>query len=100
MDFSDKQLTCADCGKEFVFSSNEQEFYQSKGFTNTPKYCAACRQLRKAARHESSGVPGAQRQMHTVTCAQCGKQTEIPFEPRGDRPVYCRDCYNKLNSRR
>ena len=35
-----------------------------------------------------------QRQMYTVECAECGKETQVPFEPKGDRPVYCRDCFN------
>jgi CxxC-x17-CxxC domain-containing protein len=30
-----------------------------------------------------------------ATCAACGKQTDLPFKPRGDRPVYCRDCFRK-----
>jgi len=33
------------------------------------------------------------RQLYSVKCASCGKQTEVPFKPSGDRPVYCRDCY-------
>jgi CxxC-x17-CxxC domain-containing protein len=33
--------------------------------------------------------------MYPATCAQCGKQTEVPFQPRGDKPVYCRDCFDK-----
>lgn len=35
------------------------------------------------------------RQLYSVTCAACGKQTQVPFKPSGDRPVYCRDCYLK-----
>lgn len=31
--------------------------------------------------------------MYPATCAACGKETEVPFEPKEDRPVYCRDCY-------
>ncbi|MBQ1621661.1 MAG: hypothetical protein II093_04285, partial [Selenomonas sp.] len=38
---------------------------------------------------------GEQRQMYKVICADCGKETEVPFEPKDDRPVYCRDCFNK-----
>jgi CxxC-x17-CxxC domain-containing protein len=37
----------------------------------------------------------AKRQMFPVVCGDCGKDTEVPFEPRGDRPVYCRDCFTK-----
>lgn len=35
------------------------------------------------------------REMHKVTCADCGKETEVPFKPDADRPVYCRECYQK-----
>lgn len=47
----DKVLTCADCGKEFVWTAGEQEFYQEKGFTNVPKRCRECRNARKASRN-------------------------------------------------
>ncbi len=33
--------------------------------------------------------------MHKATCAECGKECEVPFKPDGSRPVYCRDCYAK-----
>ncbi len=35
------------------------------------------------------------REMHKATCADCGKECEVPFKPSQDRPVYCRDCWNK-----
>lgn len=35
------------------------------------------------------------RQMHKVTCSECGQETEVPFKPDGTRPVYCRECYQK-----
>jgi len=35
------------------------------------------------------------REMHKVTCADCGKEAEVPFKPDGTRPVYCKDCYGK-----
>lgn len=41
-----------------------------------------------------------EREMHKVTCAECGAETEVPFEPDGKRPVYCRDCYRKRKPRR
>ena len=40
------------------------------------------------------GRPGP-REMHKATCADCKKECEVPFEPSGDRPVYCRDCFSK-----
>ncbi|HEY41359.1 MAG TPA: zinc-binding protein [Dehalococcoidia bacterium] len=94
MSFEDKSIQCADCGESFIHSAEEQELFQSRGYTNEPKRCPACRQARKADRF--SGGYRAPRQMFRVVCAECGKDTEVPFEPRGDRPVYCSDCYRKV----
>ena len=92
MSFEDKTLQCADCGATFTFDAGEQEFFASKGYTNEPKRCPACRQARKAGRY------GSPRPMFDVVCAECGKETQVPFEPRGDRPVYCRECYSKMKA--
>jgi len=43
---------------------------------------------------------GPPREMHKVTCAECGKETEVPFKPDGTRPVYCKDCYQKHRPKR
>jgi len=40
-----------------------------------------------------AGTDQLGRQLYDVKCAKCGKQTQVPFKPSGDRPVYCRDCY-------
>jgi len=97
MGFQDKTLQCADCGTSFTFGAQEQELFASRGYTNEPKRCPTCRQARKS---QSSGYNGGygnrSRQMFPATCAQCGKDTQVPFEPRLDRPVYCSDCYNKV----
>src|SRR5262249_39168252 len=53
--FLDKTLTCRDCGRQFVFSSGEQQFYKSRGLTNEPGRCPECRRARKAARGEGGG---------------------------------------------
>jgi len=47
MSFEDKSMTCSDCGASFTFTAGEQEFYESKGFTNEPKRCVPCRQAKK-----------------------------------------------------
>ena len=52
--YNDKNLTCADCGQEFVFTASEQDFYAQRGFTE-PRRCASCRASRKAARNSDSG---------------------------------------------
>jgi CxxC-x17-CxxC domain-containing protein len=98
MSFTEKSIVCADCGKTFAFTVEEQEFYASKNLTNDPKRCPTCRQARKAERTGGDGSNYSSRgprQMYPVTCGQCGAQTQVPFQPRGDKPVYCRDCYTK-----
>ena len=97
MSFEDKSIQCADCSATFTFSSGEQEFYATKGYTNEPKRCPACRQARKTERNgNGNGGYNSSRQMYAVTCASCGKDTQVPFEPRGDSPLYCSDCYRKV----
>jgi CxxC-x17-CxxC domain-containing protein len=101
MSYQDKSLQCADCGTTFTFSAEDQEYFQSKGYVNEPKRCPDCRRSRKADRNGFSGSTfGASRQMYPATCAECGKSTEVPFQPRGDKPVYCSDCYRKISPRR
>ena len=95
MSFEDKTIQCSDCGVTFTHSAEDQEFFQSKGYTNEPKRCSPCRQARKTERFGNNSY-SSQRQMHPVTCAECGKETEVPFEPRGDKPVYCSNCYRKV----
>ena len=97
MSFEDRELQCADCGATFTFTAGEQEFFASKGYTNDPKRCPSCRQARKAERSGGMGYGGeSRRQMYPAVCAECGKETEVPFQPRNDRPVYCRDCYRTI----
>jgi CxxC-x17-CxxC domain-containing protein len=95
MGFQDKSLKCADCGSTFTFTSAEQEFYSTKGFTNEPKRCQSCRQAKKSQR-SGGGSRSGPRQMFPTTCTQCGKDTEVPFQPREGTPVYCSDCYSKV----
>ena len=89
--YTDKILICRECGQEFVFTAGEQEFYAEKGFRNEPTHCKECRDKRKAQMNKG----GAQQKMYTAICADCGKECTVPFEPRGDRPIYCRECFAK-----
>ncbi|MFA6807660.1 MAG: zinc-ribbon domain containing protein [Eubacteriales bacterium] len=93
--FEDKILTCRDCGEEFTFSASEQEFFAEKGFTNEPGRCPACRAAKKQQNRGGSGggYGRQQREMFPAVCATCGKECMVPFQPSGDKPVYCRDCY-------
>ena len=119
MSYQDKMLTCVDCGTQFAFTANEQAFYAERGFANEPKRCYSCRQSRKAGRGgayssggysaggEGSGYGaeggyssggGRQRELTTVTCSSCGGEARVPFVPRGDKPVFCSDCFSQQRS--
>lgn len=93
MALQDKPLICAECGNQFLFTVGEQEFFASRGYTNEPRRCQDCRNSR---RDQQRGGFGAPREMHPAVCAQCGVDTTVPFRPRGDRPVYCSDCFNAM----
>ncbi|MBO8159028.1 zinc-ribbon domain containing protein [Thermosyntropha sp.] len=88
--FEDKTLVCQDCGREFVFTAGEQEFYAEKGFENEPKRCKDCRSARRSNSNRGSRAP---REMYSAVCAQCGAETKVPFKPVDGRPVYCMDCF-------
>lgn len=93
----DVDLTCAKCGAHI-----SQLPFQPSG--DRPVYCSDCnRQYRQNSRGNDRGGfgggnsrgPRAPRQMFQVslTCADCGTAiTELPFQPTGDKPVYCKNC--------
>ena len=123
--YSDKNLTCADCGQEFVFTASEQDFYAQRGFTE-PRRCASCRASRKAARNSDGGGSSyssgagyssgggyssgagsygggggggyerAPREMFSATCSNCGREAQVPFRPTSGKPVYCSDCFRSM----
>lgn len=102
MPYTDNTLTCQDCGQTFVFSADDQEFFAGKGYSE-PKRCPDCRQARKAERGGGGGgrsFSSGPREMFSVTCSNCGAPAEVPFQPRGDRPVYCRDCFGNVRTQR
>ncbi len=94
MPYTDRTLTCGDCSQSFTFTADDQEFFAGKGYTD-PKRCPDCRAARKSERGGGGGGYGP-RQMYPVTCSECNVETEVPFQPRGDRPVYCSDCFAKV----
>jgi len=98
MEYHDKVLKCADCGAEFVFTAGEQMFFADKGFKNEPKRCKACKANRAQGNDPGSG--NAQREETKTVCAQCGKETTVPFKPTQGRPVYCRECFQQRRSTR
>ena len=101
MSFSDKALTCKDCGQEFIWTSGEQEFYQARGLVNEPGRCTTCRAARRASGGAGGGSygnrdAGGPREFFTATCSNCGNEARVPFQPRGDKPVYCSSCFEQV----
>ena len=106
MSCADKQITCHDCGTVFTFSAKEQEQFVSMGRFNAPKRCMTCRAKRKKTTSKNDSLPNvkpenidygtAPRRTYAAKCSTCGKDTQVPFEPHPDRPVYCYDCFRKL----
>ncbi|MFZ0395433.1 MAG: CxxC-x17-CxxC domain-containing protein [Terracidiphilus sp.] len=99
----DQQLMCSDCGQSFTFTAEDQEFFRDRGYS-APKRCKACRQAKKNEQSSGGGGGGGgyQRsapQSTSVICSGCGQQTTVPFEPRGDRPVYCQNCYQSRKTK-
>lgn len=118
---SDRTLTCRDCGQEFVFTAGEQDFYTQRGFSE-PQRCQSCRAARKQQRNQGNGggyggydsggfggggyssggggggYSSGPRQLYPAVCSECGKETEVPFNPTPGKPVYCRDCFQSRKS--
>lgn len=103
MSFVDQTLTCRDCGTPFVWSVGEQEFFASKGYTNTPTRCQSCRAARRGAQGGGNGGSYASReprQMFPAVCTACGADTMVPFQPQTTKPVYCSACFSKVREYR
>lgn len=86
MEYLDKTLQCAECGASFTWTAAEQFFFAGRGLRHEPKRCASCRARRQGSSRDKLKTK--------VTCAQCGRETTVPFRPREGRPVYCDDCFS------
>ena len=100
--YQDRLLVCRDCGQDFTFTSGEQEFFASRGLTNAPSRCPACRTARRSGSSNSSfPAPRTPRgEGYQAVCASCGRQTTVPFQPTEGRPVYCNDCFQAVRASR
>ena len=74
--YQDKTLVCRDCGQEFVF--------------NDPVRCRECRAAKINAHREKVS--------YRTVCAKCGAETEVPFIPKNDKPVYCSECFAQMRN--
>ncbi len=101
MDFRDKLIHCSICGSAFIFSAEKQEFCKVWGLPAESKQCSSCRKTVKSKQGISSGNFGTtNRRLYQAICSDCGKTTNLPFEPRSGRKVYCGDCYRKVRQYR
>lgn len=109
------EIECRECSSFFLVPPAERAFRREHGM-DRPDLCPVCRAQHRANRHadvlvssEQSESPDSRRplgvkklavggsgasRMYNATCDQCGGAARVPFVPRGDRPVYCRDCFN------
>jgi CxxC-x17-CxxC domain-containing protein len=117
------EIICTDCDSAFLYSDAERAFRESRGL-DRPTLCPDCRGKERARRNddlialynktesfepflfvsesrngEKNGRSRDGRTLYAATCAACGAETKVPFIPRGDRPVYCRACYNARRGR-
>jgi len=98
MEFTDRILTCVDCGGDFVFTAGEQLFFADKQFKNDPKRCKPCKSRRThgaqaAAPSDGPAAAGISRTETRTECSECGVTTTVPFKPTQGRPVLCRQCF-------
>jgi len=101
----DRVLRCSECGRDFVFTEQEQAFFQERGFEHEPRRCVECRRRRRRrtprAAHgnarpaERRDAPAGERKpevRHEAVCSVCGTSTTVPFVPDGVRPIFCLPC--------
>ncbi|MGI8484150.1 MAG: CxxC-x17-CxxC domain-containing protein [Thermomicrobiales bacterium] len=112
---------CAACGAEYAISAAEQAF-RSEHRIGSSTLCPECRSRQRAGRNaeiiaiyeksgntsfsapesaapRTSGKSNVRGQLFSTVCDACGSETRVPFVPRGDRPVYCKDCFNARRGR-
>src|SRR5262245_49964085 len=78
--YQDKTLTCIDCGADFTFTAEEQEFFATHQLTNEPKRCKPCREKRKSGpRGGGGGGAGG-----GWAAAEGGVDTEVEGEGEGE----------------
>ncbi len=94
MPYQDVTIQCSDCSSDFVFTAGEQEFFEQKGLVNVPKRCPECRSARKKSRNSRRG----ERRLYDVTCSECGQAAQVPFKPSNEKPVYCKPCFEQMQT--
>lgn len=101
---------CVDCGETFERSARELAGRPDPALPLSER-CPACRERRRDERNASrlasyaTGAIGSRTwpapgpetgsgRLHNAICAACNRAIRLPFQPHGDRPVFCRACLN------
>lgn len=85
-DFKDINLICKDCGKPFIFSAGDQQFYVKQSFVNAPTRCKQCR-----AKYQENKYKGVE--IFNISCRSCDKVGKLPVKPTHPKEVLCEDCF-------
>jgi CxxC-x17-CxxC domain-containing protein len=99
-EYEDMPIRCMDCSEQFIWTTGEQQFFHDKNLLNPPKRCKRCKRAKtqRLEAIELSKVTGKRTHFEVrAQCAMCSTVTTVPFYPSQQRPVYCRECYMKLN---
>ena len=94
--FTDKAITCIECGAQWMWTASEQDYYRCNGLQFEPRRCMECREARKRQLTETArrdGRYGAPQPLRDCICADCGGLARVRFDPTPGRPVYCRRCW-------
>ncbi len=100
IEFEDINLSCHDCGTDFIWTAGAQIFFRDKQLKNPPKRCRDCKKAKneRLAAIEAAQMSGIKQRIEvSVKCASCSSVTTVPFYPSQGRPVYCRSCYLDQN---
>ncbi|MFA6423376.1 MAG: zinc-ribbon domain containing protein [Patescibacteria group bacterium] len=86
--FTEKKLICRECGKNFIWTANEQNFFSEKGLKNVPTRCEKCRILYKEKHKFKVSSP--------IKCKECGVEGEISYLPKNKNDlILCENCFAK-----
>ena len=121
---SSTDIICHNCDTAFAYTDADRDFRETRG-RERPTLCPDCPSRERRHRNNeliamdqradsfdpfivhgeprpdnrNKGRDRGARQQYSAICAACNSETRVPFIPRGDRPVYCRSCYNARKGR-
>lgn len=80
-----RNYSCAQCGKQFSVTGENQTFYRTMRVL-PPTWCPPCR-LRRRMTFTN------ERSLYSSVCGLCKKSIITMYHPSSPFPVYCRSCW-------